>query len=179
VVFPYSRERIPPGGFLLIEILPSGMTKLAMLSRAKFAQALPSYKAAETIIEESFGMKVSDTYIGRVTGYVGGRVYETGKEKSREAYENMPRLEYKENSRKGVFYIMTDGSMALTGEKSADGSGWREVRPPCFTDENLKRRGTDKNGGPCFSIPEKEAVSGQRGRFQKVRPGCRYEKSLF
>jgi hypothetical protein len=37
-------------------------------------------------------MKVSDTYTGRVTGYVGGHIYEIDKERSREASENIPYL---------------------------------------------------------------------------------------
>jgi hypothetical protein len=49
--------------------------------------------------------------------------------------------------------------MALTREKCADGSGWKEVRlVMCFSDENLKLRGRDKNGEPHFSILKKEYV---------------------
>jgi hypothetical protein len=62
-----------PDEFPLIDKLPSRMTSLAMLLCAEFAQLLPSYKAAETIIGKHLGMKVSDTYIERVTGYAGGR----------------------------------------------------------------------------------------------------------
>jgi hypothetical protein len=81
------------------------------------------------------------------------------KERSQEAYENMAHLEYEENSRKGVFYIMMDGSMALTREKGEDGSGWKEVKLVlCFSDENLKLRGMDKNGEPRYSILKKEYV---------------------
>jgi hypothetical protein len=84
------KEIIPLDEFLLIDKLPFKMTKLAMLLCAEFAQLLPSYKTAEKIIGKHCGMKVSDTYTGRVTDYVGGQVYETDKERSLEAYEKMP-----------------------------------------------------------------------------------------
>jgi hypothetical protein len=80
------KEIIPLDEFLLIDNLPFKMTKLArqlpLLLCAEFGQLLSSYKAAETMIGEYCGMKVSDTYIERVTDYVGGQVYETDKDRS-------------------------------------------------------------------------------------------------
>jgi hypothetical protein len=72
-----KRNYKTPGEFPLIDKLPSRMTILEMLLCAGFAQLLPSYKAAETITGKHCGMKVSDTYIERVTGYAGGHIYET------------------------------------------------------------------------------------------------------
>jgi hypothetical protein len=135
------------------------MTILVMLLCARIAQAVSSYKAAETLMADAFRMRVSATSIERVTNYVGEHVYETDKERSVKAYEEMPHLGYEENSRKGVFYIMMDGGVALTREKGVDGSGWKEVRlVMCFSDEDLKQRGKDKNGEPCYSILKKEYV---------------------
>jgi hypothetical protein len=153
------KEIIPLDEFLLIDRLPFKMTKLAMALCAKFGQLMSSYKLAGSILREELGMRVSASHVERVTDYVGSVVYEEDERRARESYERWEKLEYKEKSREGTFYLMVDGSMANTREKDNKGSSWREVRlVMCFTSNGMKPRGRDAEGNEIYEITKKEYV---------------------
>jgi hypothetical protein len=178
-----TKETIPLDEYLQIDKLPFKMTKSAMILCGRLEQALSSYKTAELFLREDFGMMITDSLIQDVTNYVGGAVHGEDARRAEETEKNMTEISC-ETKRKGVFYVMTDGSMVNTRITDGNGSTWREVKLALlFSGEDAKI----KTDGKTIEIQKKEYVPfvGDVEEFKRyvfetaVRMGCfEYEKII-
>jgi hypothetical protein len=158
------------------------MTKMAMLESAEFGQ-FSSYASAQRLMGEHTYIHISASLIEKVTDYIGSYVYNNDTKRANETYDNMAWIDYEENGRKGVFYIMIDGSMANTRQKGKDGDTWKEVKLCLvFAGDDTRLRGKD-----TMEITNKEyaVYAGSVEEFKKrvfevaVRNNCfEYEKII-
>jgi hypothetical protein len=169
--------------FLETERLAFKMTKKAMLTCARFGQ-FAAYESAGEMLRDLTSIQVSDSLIEEVTDHIGKFVFEADKERAEETDRNMARIDYKENSRKGVFCLQIDGGMGNTRQKDKNGSTWREVKVALmYAEKDCRMRSKDKQ-----EIMEKEyvACTGNVEEFGKylfeaaVRHDCfAYEKIVI
>jgi hypothetical protein len=114
---------IPKDEFLGISVLPTKMTVEAMLLTARKAQELSSYKLAEEVLKNDFGLNVCAATIQNVTNIIGSIAFKNESEKAEEAYDLFNRAKLNFNYNKdGILYIETDGAMFNMREKDANGS---------------------------------------------------------
>jgi hypothetical protein len=127
-----KREIVPLDEFLKLDKLPYKMTALAMAKCAKMGVTYGSYEKASEAYWEDYGIRITDSQICEVTNYIGQKAYEEDKRRA-DAYEAIFAKGHKlkdfldtlpdKPTRKGVFYIMIDGSML-----NIRGMGWKEVK---------------------------------------------------
>jgi hypothetical protein len=111
-----------------------------MERRARWGQEL-RYKKEEELFKEEFHIDVTDSYLHHLTDYVGekmlaedeaaARKWEVMLESGKGAAA-MSRLIPRKATKKGVFYIMIDGSMLNTRDKPVGESSWKEGKLALF-----------------------------------------------
>jgi hypothetical protein len=122
-----------------------------------WAQNQSSYENAQEIMRNKIGITISDEYIRTIAMEVGGRIYEEAG-RAAEDREHLSAEIPAKPSKKGMLYLMVDGSMIQTREKEADGAAkWREVKlGMVFNSNDVK----EKAGGKKHTIKQKDyAVS--------------------
>lgn len=132
-------------------------------------QVAMSFEKSSELIKKFTGIEVSDSLIRSITEEAGEKVFKQDMERAKESYEKpeiaAPVLLEKEK-KKGILYILMDGSAVNTIQLDDSGSSWREMKlGMVFTDYNKVKRKDGK-----IIITEKEYVTffGEVGEFKKL-----------
>ena len=132
-------------------------------------QVAMSFEKSSELIKKFTGIEVSDSLIRSITEESGEKVFRQDMERAKESYEKpeiaAPSL-LEKDKKKGVLYIMMDGSAINTIQVDSLGSGWREMKLGLvFADYNRVKRKDGK-----IIITEKEYVTffGEVGEFKKL-----------
>jgi hypothetical protein len=132
---------MPLDEYLHIEDLPFKASALAMDRCARLGQMGLPYKAVEKLFTNELHITVSDSYIHDITDYVGSLAYEEDVKAARvwrKMYKRGKGVALagdrvgKRGTRKGVYYIMLDGSMLNTRKSDRWEGGWKEVKLALF-----------------------------------------------
>jgi hypothetical protein len=161
---------IPLDEYLGTDKLPFKMTKKMMVETAFWGQNQTSFKSAEKVMGEKFGIRITDDHIRKVTYYVGKMVYEADTKRAMEAYGNMINMQYT-HDKEGILYIMLDGAAINTRKKDKNDSTWRENKlAVVFSSDNMRLR----KDGVTHDLLKKEYVSflGNAEEFKKYVFEC-------
>jgi hypothetical protein len=127
-----KRRETPLDEFLGIKALPHKATALAMERSARWGQAM-TYKDCEELFKEEFHIDVTDSYLHEITDYVGEKMLEEDKQGAKEwevmlesgkGVAAMTDIIPPKATKKGVFYIMIDGSMLNMRDSQDEESSW-------------------------------------------------------
>jgi hypothetical protein len=150
-----ERRETPLDDFLGIKALPHKATALAMERSARWGQAM-TYKDCEELFKEEFHIDVTDSYLHDLTDYVGGKMLVEDEQaakkwdvmlESGKGAAAMADIIPLKATNKGVFYVMSDGSMLNTRDSQDGESSWKEVKLALFfaaTDTITRKRGNDE-----------------------------------
>jgi hypothetical protein len=176
-------EIIPLDEYLRISRLPFKMSPEMMAETAFFGAHESSFKSAERMLRKCVPTQITDDLIREVTEHVGKRVFEEDTRRACPVEKNLDKVPDKPD-RKGVLYIMVDGSAINTRIPDAQGSSWRENKLGLvFSSTDLRTR----RDGVTHDIERKEYVSyvGSVDQFKEyllesaVRNGYgRYEQTI-
>jgi hypothetical protein len=135
--------------------LPYNATAAALERAARWGQER-TYKGTESLFRDEFHIEVTDSYLQHLTDYVGKAMLEED-EKAAEKWEGMletgkgaaamAAIAPEKPTKKGVFYIMIDGSMLNTRDFCAGESSWKEVKLALFfaaTDAKRRKQGDEE-----------------------------------
>jgi hypothetical protein len=127
----------------------------------RWGQAM-TYKDCEELFKEEFHIDVTDSYLHDITDYVGEKMLAEDKQAAKEweimlesgkGAAAMADIIPSKPTKKGVFYIMIDGSMLNTRDSQDGESSWKEVKLALFfAAEDAKKRGK----GETVSIRKKD-----------------------
>jgi hypothetical protein len=145
-----KRRETPLDEFLGIKALPYNATAAALEKGARWGQAM-TYKDCEELFKEEFQIDVTDSYLQHITDYVGKKVLEEDRNrverwkkvlKRGEGAAEMADLVPDKPTKKGVIYIMIDGSMINTRDSGEGESSWKEVKLVLFfAADDAKKKG--------------------------------------
>jgi hypothetical protein len=177
-------EIIPLDEYLRISGLPFKMSPEMMAETAFFGARESSFKAAERMLRKCVPTQITDDLIREVTEHVGRRVFEADTRRACPGDKNLDKIPDKPD-KKGILYIMIDGSAINTRIKDAKGSTWRENKLGLvFNSTDLRTR----RDGVTHDIQRKEYVSyvGSVEQFKDYLLECavrngygRYEQTII
>jgi hypothetical protein len=150
-----KHRETPLDEFLGLKGLAFSATAAALERSARWGQELP-YQKEEELYKEEFHIEVTDSYLHKLTDYVGGKLLEEDEQGAKEwevmlergqgTAEKADRTPGKPR-KKGAFYIMIDGSMLNTRDTPRGESSWKEVKLALFfaaKDTKRRKRGNEE-----------------------------------
>jgi hypothetical protein len=114
-------EIIPLDEYLRISGLSFKMSPEMMAETAFFGAHESSFKSAELMLRKCVPTQITGDLIREVTEHVGKRVFEADTRRACPGDKNLDKIPDKPD-RKGMLYIMLDGSAKNTRLKDAEGS---------------------------------------------------------
>jgi hypothetical protein len=160
------------------------MSSEMMAETAFFGAHESFFKSAERTLRKRVPTRITDDLIREVSEYEGKRVFEEDTRRAFPVEKNLDNIPDKPD-KKGILYIMIDGSAINTRIKDEQGSAWRENKLGLvFSSADLRTR----RDGVTHDIERKEYVSyvGSVDQFKEylleraVRNGYgRYEQTII
>ena len=153
-----------------LELFSDHKATLEMADMITYAgQVAMSFEKSSELIKKFTGIEVSDSLIRSITEETGEKVFRQDIERAKESYEKpeiaAPSL-LEKDKKKGVLYIMMDGSAINTIQVDNLGSSWREMKLGLvFADYNRVKR---KDGKIIITEKEYVAFFGEVGEFKKL-----------
>lgn len=155
--------------FLGIDNLPFKATADEALRIARAGATSPSFRDAAKLLEEAFGVRLSDVLVREVTDYVGEIVLWEDRRLAglaAEAHDPQAIRSSRPGRRpKGGFTLYAEADGAVFNSRSADGgTAWRENKLcVVFRSDELVASGKDGDGEPRMRIGRREYVCTTEG----------------
>ena len=155
--------------YLGIDNLPFKATADEALRIARAGATSPSYRDAARLLEDDFGVRLSDVFVREVTEYVGEIVLWEDRrlaELAVAAHDPSAIRSSKRGRRpKGGYTLFAEADGAMLNElQDEGGTAWKEGKlGVVFRSDELVESGTDANGAPKRRIGRREYVCTTEG----------------